>query len=129
MNGEPSPPFTDVASGQARDRNLCGQLEKVSVIRAGVTQLAECLLPKSDQLSAVAPRVVSRPNRLTYTLWVLREVGSSRLKISESLADTDVDDAALTIQVIATDLATVDVTGGSKCRTLRTGSTSSSHRA
>jgi len=56
--------------------------------------------------------VVSGPNRLSYTLWVLREVGSRRLKISESLADTDVDDAALTIQANATDLATVDAASG-----------------
>ncbi len=84
----------------------------MAACRAGVTQLAECLLPKSERLSAVAPRVVSGPNRLSYTLWVLREVGSRRLKISESLADTDVDDAALTIQANATDLATVDAASG-----------------
>ena len=43
----------------------------MSVRRAGVTQLAECLLPKSERLSAVASRVGYRPNRLSYTL--LRE--------------------------------------------------------
>jgi hypothetical protein len=36
--------------------------------RAGVTQLAECLLPKPERLSAVAPLVVIPPNRLGYTL-------------------------------------------------------------
>jgi hypothetical protein len=36
--------------------------------RAGVTQLAECLLPKSERLSAVAPLVVIPPNRPSYTL-------------------------------------------------------------
>jgi len=38
---------------------------------AGVTQLAECLLPKSERLSAVGPRVGVRPNRFSYTLPVL----------------------------------------------------------
>jgi hypothetical protein len=39
--------------------------------RAGVTQLAECLLPKSERLSAVGSRVAVPPNRLSYTLPVL----------------------------------------------------------
>ena len=41
---------------------------RMSSSRAGVTQLAECLLPKSERLSAVAPLVVIPPNRLSYTL-------------------------------------------------------------
>ena len=44
------------------------QTLSLSVRRAGVTQLAECLLPKSERLSAVAPLVVIPPNRLSYTL-------------------------------------------------------------
>jgi hypothetical protein len=44
------------------------QTLSLSVRRAGVTQSVECLLPKSERLSAVAPRVGVPPNRPSYTL-------------------------------------------------------------
>ena len=40
----------------------------IAFSRAGVTQLAECLLPKSERLSAVGSRVAVPPNRLSYPL-------------------------------------------------------------
>ena len=39
-----------------------------SCSRAGVTQLAECLLPKSEPPSAMAPLVATPPFRPSYTL-------------------------------------------------------------
>ena len=47
--------------------------------RAGVTQLAECLLPKSAGLSAVAPLVVTPPNPTSYALQRRRLRGRFRL--------------------------------------------------
>ena len=59
----------DLLRGLARGSPQGRQdLAKLAVSRAGVTQLAECLLPKSERLSAVAPRLGSRPNVRSYTL-------------------------------------------------------------